>query len=866
MDDHRNKPPRIAEKTLRFLCLDRRADSLLGDFAEAYADIAGRHGPAAACFWYAGQVIRSIPGFLLTRFYWSAVMFRNYLVIYFRNLLRDRGISLINLAGLAAGMASFLLILTYVRFETGYDRFVPRSDRIFRLIGVTKDSGSGTSSPYLLAPALKAEVPGISRFTRIMHSNEKPVLQAGEKQFFEKGLFVDEGFLEIFPFAVLDGDPGTALSGPSKIVLTRSAARRFFGGGDPLGKTMTFRDLEKPRDLIVTAVLENIPADSHLKFDYLISMETLRPEEAYSYILSHWNVSNFPTYIELSEEVSPTDIKAGISAWMARLRAQGGRGKSGPYEDSYNLQPLRDIHLKSDFGFEYADTGDLRNVRLFMAVAVLVLIIAGINHVNLATARSGVRAREIGIRKVTGAFRGQIFRQFLGESLAVMILAGALALGLYALFLPGFASLVGAPLRLSLAGSGGVLPWLVVTVVVLAVGSGLYPAALLSRLAPVRTLREFAPAGGKGAGLRNLLVVSQFTASVVLVASTLVVLGQMRYIRSMRLGYNRQHVIVIPAQEQETQLLMPVIRTEMERRPEVVKASLTSGLPTDIGRHWYGWKAAKEDGTQIECDFQCDYVDASFLEVFEIGLAAGRNFRAGDKDAVILNETAVRDLGWKDPVGKKLKHGAEEYQVVGIVRDFHFASLHSKIGPMALVFGEGRNLAVRVRPGDLQMTMGVLRSVFERNAHGQPFDFFFLDDAFNALYRKEVRAGKLLGASAGLAVLIACLGLLGLTSFNVARRVREIGIRRVLGAPISSLVLLLNRDFIRLVIVANLLAWPLAYWAMNKWLEVFAYRIAVSPGVLLQASLLAVAISFLVVAGQTIRAALVNASETLRCE
>ncbi len=866
MDDLRSKPPRIAETILRLLSLDGRADPLLGDFAEVYAEIAGRRGAAAACFWYAGQIIRSVPGFLFARFYWSAVMFRNYFVVYFRNLVRDRGTSFINLAGLATGMASFLLILTYVRFETGYDRFLPRFDRICRVISTDKGLPASTSASYLLAPALKAEIPGIERVTRLMHPFGKPVLQAGEKLFFEKGFFVDANFLEMFPFPLFEGDAGTALSGPSKIVLTKAAAERFFGKSDPLGRSMTFKDLDKPRDLVVSAVLKNIPADSHIKFDYLVSMETLRPDPDYAYILTHWNVANFPTYIGLSEAASPEAVQAGISAWLARHKAQGGIGKTAPYDESLSLQALRDIHLKSEFRNDYADTGDLRSVRLFMAIALLVLLIAGINHVNLATARSGVRAREIGIRKVTGAFRGQIFRQFLGESFAVMALAGALAIGLYRLLLPGFSSLVGAPLRLDLAGRGSVLPWLVATVAVAAIGSGLYPAALLSGLAPVRTLREFKPSGGKGTVLRNLLVVSQFTASVVLVASTFIVLGQMRYVKTLRLGYNREHVVVIPAYEPETLKKLPAIKTEMERRPEVLKVSLTSGLPTDIGRHWYGWKAKREDGTPVECDFPCDYVDENFLDVFEIGLASGRNFRTGEKNAVILNETAVRELGWTDPIGKKLRENTDEYEVVGIVRDFHFASLHRKIRSMALIPGDGRNLAVRVRPGDLERTMGVLRSVFERSSHGQPFDFFFLEDAFNGLYRKEIRAGKLFGAFAGLAVLIACLGLLGLTSFNVARRTKEIGIRRVLGAPISSLVLLLNRDYIRLVLFANLLAWPLAYWAMTKWLKVFAYRITVNPGVLLLASLLAVGISFLVVAGQTIRAALVSSSETLRCE
>jgi putative ABC transport system permease protein len=857
-------PPRIAETVLGFLCPRRGALSPVGDFAEAYAEIAARRGSAAAGFWYGSQILRSIPGFLLTRFYWSAIMFRNYLVIYFRNLIRDKGTSLINLAGLAAGMACFLLILTYVRFEMSYDGFHANAGRVYRLLNVTKSMGVGTTSPDPLAAALKAEIPEIRRFTQIMPPRGNPVLQAGEKQFFEKGFFADASFLEILSFPLLSGDRSTALAGPAKIVLCRSAAEKFFGTQNPIGKTMTFKDLSSPRDLTVTAIVGNIPSNSHIKFDFLISLDTLRADKQLAWMFGRWTVANFPTYLELAEGTPPAAVESKIAAWSSRLVGQGNKNL---IPRNSRLQSLLDIHLRSDFRNDYAETGDMKNVRLFMAIAVLVLLIAGINHVNLATARSGVRAREIGIRKTAGAFRGQVFQQFLGESFALMILAGTLALGLYVLVFSRFAALVGVAMPMSLVGSGSVLPWLALTIILVALVSGIYPASILSALPPVRTLRELSPTGRKGSFLRNLLFVSQFTASVALVAATLVVLGQMRFVRSTRLGYDREHVVVISASERETRQQLPTLKAELERRPEVVRVSQTSGLPTDIRQRWQGWKATKEDGTEIDCDFKCDYVDENFLSVFKIELAAGRDFRAGDKDAVLLNETAVRDFGWTDLTGKKLKFGETDYKVLGIVRDFHFASLHNKIEPLALIMdNDCGKLAVRLRPGDLGKTMGVLRSVFEKNIHGQPFDFSFLDDDFNSLYKKEVKAGSLFGAFAGLAVLIAGLGLFGLTSFTVARRVKEIGIRKILGASVSRLVLLLNRDFIRLVVIANLLAWPLAYAAMNKWLELFAYRISVSPWTLLLASLLSLAIAFLIVAGQTVKAASANPTNLLRYE
>lgn len=858
------KPPRLAEWILGFLYSDRRAFTHLGDFEEVYAGIRARHGAAMACFWYVGQILKSIPGFLFARFYWSAIMFRNYFTISLRNTIRDKGASLINLGGLAAGMACFLLILTYVRFETSFDRFHHNADRIYRVISKSGNMHQSNRAPDPLAPALKAEIVGIERITQVFPPfGGKTVLQAGKNQFYQSGLYTDAAFLDVFSFPLVRGNRETALAGPSKIVLTESVALKLFGADEPIGKTVVWKDPGDPRDLVVTAVLEDIQANSHLKFDYLISLDTLRSDKGFNWMFNNWRVSNFPTYLELSEGRSQESVETAISGMISRLSAQGDKSRAF---QSFHLQPLLDIHLKSNFSSDIADTSDLRYVRLFMAIAFLILLIACVNHVNLATARSAVRAREIGIRKVTGAYRNQVFQQLLGESFVVTALAGGLSLGLIALVMPWFDNVTGIPLRLDLVSGVGVLPWLAATVLFVGLCAGIYPAALLSGLQPVRTLREFSSSGRKGAFLRNLLVVSQFTASVVLIAATVIVSGQMNYIKSTRLGYNREHVVVITAYEQETLRKISVIKNELEGRPEVQKVSLTSGLPTDIGQHWYGFETDQDDGTKIECDFKCDYVDENFLDVFEIGLAAGRNFRPGDKDVIILNEAALRDIGWKEPVGKKLRFGDKDYEVVGIVEDFHFVSLHSKIRPMALLFETGRRLAVRIRPGDMAQTMGVLRSVFEKNTYGQPFDFFFLDDAFDALYRKEIRTGEIFKAFAGLAVLIACLGLFGLTSFNVARRTKEIGIRKILGASVSRLVLLLNWGFVRLVIVGNLMAWPLAYFAMNKWLENFAYRISIKPSIFLVSSILSLAVALLVVGAKTVKAALVNPSETLRYE
>ena len=858
------KPPRIAEWILGFLYSDRHTFAHLGDFEEVYAQIRTRRGASIACFWYIGQILKSIPGFFLARFYWSSVMFRNYFVISLRTMIRDKGSSLINLCGLAAGIACFLLILTYVRFETSFDRFHHNADRIYRVISSMTSMRQSFYTPDPLAAVLRAEITGVGRITQVYAPfGGKKVLEVGKNQFYQNGLYTDAAFLDVFSFLLIWGNRETALSGPSKIVLTESVAQKLFGGEEPIGKTVVWKGLRNPRDLIVTAILEDIPANSHLKFDYLISLDTLRSDKGFDYMFNNWRTANLSTYIELTEMKSRETVEAAISGLISRLSAKDDENR--PHQ-SFQLQPLTDIHLKTNFDDDMADTGDLRYVQLFMAIAFLILLIACVNHVNLATARSAVRTREIGIRKVTGAYRTQVFQQLLGETFIVTCLAGCLALGLIALVMPWFSNVAGIPLQLDLVSGVGVLPWLAATVLFVGLCAGIYPAALLSSLQPVRTLREFSPSGRKGALLRNLLVISQFTASVILIAATLIVSSQMNYVKSTRLGYNREHVVVITAYEQETSRKISAIKTELEERSEVVKVSRTAGLPTDIRQHWYGWEAVKDDGTKIQCDFQLDYVDEDFLDVFEIGMVAGRNFRSGDKDVIILNEAALRDVGWKEPVGKKLRSGDKDYEVVGIVENFHFASLHSRIGPMALLFGKGNMLAVRIRTGNVFQTLGALRSVFEKNTHGQPFDFFFLDDAFDVLYRKEIRTAEIFGAFAGLAILIACLGLFGLTSFNVARRIKEIGIRKILGASVSRLVLLINQDLVRLVIIGNLLGWPMAYFFMNKWLENFAYRISIRPGIFLLSSILSLAVALLVVGAKTVKAALVNPSETLRYE
>lgn len=855
------KPPRLAEWILGILHSDRGQFTHLGDFQEVYDEIADTRGATVAGFWYGIQILKSIPGFIMARMYWSAVMSRSYFVISARNLIRDKGTSLINLAGLAVGMACFLLILSYARFETSFDRFHEKAGRIYRVLEKSEGFGAwNTNTPDVLAPALTSQIPGIARATIIYPDWTEVTLEYGGKSFAQKGFFADEAFLDVFSFPTIRGDRRTALSSPASIVLTESAARRLFGREDPVGKVVGRKSMGGRRDLTVTAVLREVPPNSDLQFNYLASMATLRADGSAAEMFGSWDICYFTTYIELAQGQSRESAESLVPDMMSTLAHDKDRAFM-----KFSFQPLKDIHLKSKSISGDSSDGDVRYVRLFLSIGLLILLIACINHVNMATAQASVRAREIGIRKVTGAHRTQIFRQFLAESSFAATAAGGLALGLIVLVGQRFSDLFGVHLWFKILGPGGLWPWLAATVVVASLFAGLYPAAVLSGIQPARTLREYTPSGKKNAFLRNALVVFQFAASVILIIATMVVSNQMDYVKSERLGYNREHVVIISARDQETLQKLPFIRAALEERPEVIKASLSGSLPTKLGVSYFGLEMTKDDGTKIKMDFKSGSVDENFLEVFEIGLASGRNFRAGDKNVILMNEAAVRKLGWREPVGKRFRGGPLE--IVGIVRDFHYGSLHSEVGPMHLVYSPaGAQISVRVRPGDLTKTIAILRSVFEQIIHGQPFDFYFLDDAYNALYKKEIRTGRIFGAFAVLAVLIACLGLLGLTSFNVSRRRREISIRKVMGASLSRLVILLNRDFVRLVLIANIIGWPLAFYSMSRWLQDFAYRIPIRPWIFLMASVFALAGALLVAGWQTVRAALRNPAETLRRE
>ncbi|MBN2266012.1 MAG: ABC transporter permease, partial [Candidatus Aminicenantes bacterium] len=745
--DRPPQPPRIAEWLLRRLFADKGDFTHLGDFAEAFAARAAEKGSGRARLWYWTQVVRSLPGFLANRTYWSLSMLRNYAVITYRTIVKNAGYSLISLLGLAVGLAAFILILAYVRFETSYDRFFEKNDRIFRLLNADVRPGEkpgefATWTPDPVAALLKTEFPEVRHAARVMlQFNDPAVLSYEDRSFAQSGLFADQDLLDIFSFPFVRGDRSSALTAPGSVVITEEVARKLYGDEDPVGKPLSYGVRRAKGDLTVTGVVKNVPSNSHFKFDYLLSVATLEADESNAYMFKNWNVGNFTIYAELADPAGRKPLEEKFASWIDKNRPSKSEAKLRFY-----LQPLVDIHLRSNIEGQLATNNEIRTVSLFLAIAVLIRLIAAVNYMNLVTARASTRAREIGVRKVTGADRGQLTRQFLGESVLFAGLALVAALALARLALGRFNAVAGT----SLGFRDLVDPsfFLVVAGVTLAVGlaAGAYPALVLSSFQASAVLKEHAASGRKSSRLRDALVVGQFAASVALLVCALVVSRQLRFIQDQKLGYDREHVVVIPIREPGTAAKADALKAEFLRLPEVESVSRTSGLPTDIRSRMINQKLVSDQGETITTAYHFDYIDENFIDVFKIELAAGRNLAPGEENVMLINEEFARTAGWQDPIGKEL-HKA---RVVGVVKDFHFQTFHTPIEPLALLPESGNMLAVRTRPGDVPAMVARLRQVFEAAVRSQPWDFSFFDDEYDALYRKERRAGQIFGTFAAL--------------------------------------------------------------------------------------------------------------------
>jgi putative ABC transport system permease protein len=887
------RPPRFPEAVLRRILADDAAVERIGDFEEGFRDVAVRKGPAAARAWYIRQTAKFLPVFMKNTFYGGLLMFNNYLKIAWRNLLKRKGYSLLNIGGLAVGLAVSLMILAFVRYELSYEDFRPGKNRIVRMeiqfLGPDGEVRGGFAS---LAPGfvphLQRDVPAIEKIARLLNPSEHGdvIVRLGEKTYKEKRFFMADGDLfDVLAMPLTEGDPKTAISEPNSIVLSESTARRYFGRDPALGKMLTVdTSWFGPQIYRVTGIMKDTPANSHVHFDALGALTTAKanPKMA-EYVLGTQNFSDNVTYVyaRLAKNATAASLSAVLPAFLDRVvpsrTDNTGRIVKPSQGNRILIRQLGDIHLDAQSQAELEPNGERKYLGFFTIIALAILLIACINFTNLATAKASQRAREIGLRKVVGGHRRMLAGQFLAESFLVVLIALLLSGMLVFLALPFFSALTGRALSAGALFSPGALPAIGLVFLATVFLSGLYPAFYLSAFKPAAILRGELTRGSKGAVLRKALVIFQFAVSVVLIVGVGVVGRQMRYMRSADLGLDREHVILVPADGVIRQK-WPEVRQSLTANPAILSAALSKRAPSGQLQDSPGF-TVEIDGRPVRGDFDMPHnrVSHEFFKTFGVRIVAGRDFSTAfptdATDAFILNETAVRRLGWKKPedaIDKPFGVRGDRPlgRIIGVAADFHYESLRDEIKPIVtyITSNQHNTLSVRIAAGDPRIALDHIRGVWTRLHPGLPFEFDFLSDRLNALYGNEERMMKMFGASSVLAVLVAVLGLFGLASYSAEQKTREIGIRKVLGASAPGLVGMFSRQFGIWVLAANAIAWPIGFVLMSGWLKNFAYRVPLGLTVFVMAAVITLAIALLTVVSQSIRAVLANPAASLRHE
>jgi ABC-type antimicrobial peptide transport system permease subunit len=707
-----------------------------------------------------------------------------------------------------------------------------------------------------LGPSLKKDFPEIVDAARIDYREFR--LQYGENSFDERVGMADASLFNLFTFSWVSGDPQTALSDPHSIVLSQEMAAKYFADQNPLGKTIRADD---EYNFTVSGVLKTMPRNSHLQFDFIIPFVFGRE---LGYTVDVWGNSRFLTFVMLAENSPAAEVIPKISDYLKDKPTLEENAK-------LNLQPLTKIHLFSNFDFERFETGDIKYVTIFSLIAIFILMIASINFMNLATARSGKRAKEIGLRKVVGAKRNNITRQFLGEAILLSFIALLFAIVLVEILLPTFNGLSGKRLTLDLYGNLFYFSILVCLALITGIISGSYPALYLSSFKPVTVLKGSPNSLRGGSAFRKVLVVIQFALSIILIAGTVVIYNQLDFMRNKKLGFNKEHLLLIRMRG-DLREKFESLKDELLQDPNILNVTATSSSPTsgyDFSNSRWNWEGKNPEDELL---MRANFVDYDYFETFGMEMVQGRSyskdFATDTSQAIIVNETAVKVMGMKSPLGKRL--GGKNYypQIIGVVKDYHFRSLHAPIEPLILILAPGYSnvMCIRINSQNLPQTIRYIENTWQKFVADYPFNYRFLDESLHNLYRAEQRVGKIINYFSFLAIFVACLGLFGLASFLAEQRTKEIGIRKVLGASVPGIVVLLSKEFLKWVLFANLVAWPVAYIAMNMWLQNFAYRTDIGWETFTLAGLLAFVIALLTVSFQTVKAAIANPVEALKYE
>ena len=798
-------------------------------------------------------------------------MIKHYFKTALRNLRKNKVFSFINILGLTVGLTCCLLMVLYIRHELSYDDFQKNGDRMARVIMEYSEGGSvmkGNFTSTKVAPAFKRNFPEVEQAVRMYKGTR--VIQYQDKLFDEKSfMYADSTFFDMFSFKLLKGNPQYALSGPNVVVFTRSAAKKYFGNDDPIGKTIKVGSTET--DYQVTGVIEDCPSNSQIKYDFLASFSSLGVTQEDTY----WD-ANYTTYLLLKDKSSIASLQAKIPGFMKKEMATALSG--GDYVN-FHLEPLKSIHLHSPYdGFE--PNSSVTYIYIIGVVALLILAIACFTYVNLSTARSMERAKEVGIRKVSGAFKKQIFWQFIGESMILSVISLLLSLALAALLLPSFNHLADRQLSLSSMFSPLIIGLSLMIILCISLAAGSYPALILSGFQPVKVLKGAFKNTGSGLWLRKTLIVFQFAISAFLIVATFIIQNQLHYIQTKDLGYDKDHIVVLPL-DQKTTGILNTIKTEFKMNPDVLSLTKANNEPINIVSG-YSMSRADQVG-KGGISVNANVVDEDFIKTIGAKIIAGTDFTEQDsKDVLepteqekkkyhyILNESAAKALGWtpEEAIGKKMFLGEQRPGIVkAVVKDFNFSSFHDPIKPLVL-FNEpwGGSLLVKLSGKHLPQTLAFLESKWKQLIQHRPFEYRFLDDDYNKLYQSEMRLGKALNIFATIAILLAALGLFGLSAYSIQQRTKEIGIRKVLGASVPNVITLLSKDFLSLVIVASIIAFPIAWWVMHQWLQDFVYRVSIGWWIFLIAGIIAIIITLLTVSFLAIKAAVANPVKSLRTE
>ncbi len=795
-------------------------------------------------------------------------MIQNFIKIAVRNFFKNKIYSFINISGLALGLASFVLIMTYIYYEKSYDKFHDAYERIYRPVEIQVQPGIATQHVAVtmgpLAEAMKNDFAGIEESCRIAPGGNM-YLSYKDNNFYERNsAFADPTFLKMFKLNFLKGNPDKALEAPNSIILSESLANKYFGDEDPIGKTISAEHRFGEDDMVVTAVIEDYPANSHISFDLLGNIDLMIANISWA---KNWNSNFLATYVKLGENVKQEEIEAGLHEFLLKYREDVADGNLKLY-----LQPLADIHLYSG-GILYQtynnNEGSISVVIVLGIVGIFVLILACINFMNLSTARSVSRAREVGIRKVLGSGRGALVWQFLSEALLMAFVSLFLGLLILEIIFPLVKPVIGEGIELNYYSNPLLLAVIFGATLIAGLLSGSYPAVFLSSWQPVKTLKGRFSANSSGLFIRKGLVIFQFFIAVVLISLTLIVYQQMDYIRSKDLGFNKEQVIYVPARNAFEREKLRLIGDQLRNSSNILSVSATSGLTGAAGTQSTMSEAGTDEENKVMMRFS--FVDFDYINTMKMEIVKGRDFsREISSDSVsgiIINEAAVKAFGWSDPIGRRIV-GDPYYEVIGVVKDFHFFSMHVEIQPLMMVIGPERfrYLVAKTAPGVIPEAIEDVNEAWGEFLGDRPCDYSFLDQYFEQMYEGEENLGSLFNLFTGLAIFIATLGLLGLSAFTAEQRTKEIGIRKTLGASTGGILYLLSSAFLRWVVIASVLAVPVSWYLAGLWLSDYVYSIDISPVIFFIAAFFALFIAQATVGYQAFKASRLNPSDTLRYE